>query len=112
MGRKLEKSEWRPYFDRMSKGLVGKRAEIEVASLNLGDQIAVEWVPLIGIVYDLKDDIVEVALEDVDHLVWKPRTIYVEEEAGSLAGVEVIDAEGTHQIVKLRDPLALPAPLH
>ncbi len=33
MAEKLEKLQWRGYFDRVSKALVGKRAEIEVASL-------------------------------------------------------------------------------
>ena len=42
MAKKLEKSMWRPYFDDISKVLAGKRAEIEVAALNLGDQIEVE----------------------------------------------------------------------
>ena len=44
--RTLEKQEWHGYFDRISRGLLGKRAEIEVASLELGDQIEAEWVPL------------------------------------------------------------------
>jgi hypothetical protein len=35
------------FFDRVSKGISGKQAEFEVASLDLGDQIA-EWVPLIA----------------------------------------------------------------
>ncbi len=38
-------------------------AEIEVASLELGNQIEAEWLPLIGLVYDHKDNSVEVALE-------------------------------------------------
>lgn len=112
MGRKLEKSEWRVYFDRMAKGLGGKRAEVDVASLGLGDQVAARWVPLIGIVYDHKDDLVEVALEGLDHMIWKPRVIYVEDEAGELTSLEVVDADGTRQIVKLKDPVALPAPAH
>ena len=37
--RQLPQSQWRVFFDRMSKALLGKRAEIEVASLDLGDQI-------------------------------------------------------------------------
>ena len=35
----VPQSEWRPFFDRMSKALLGKWAEIDVASLDLGDQI-------------------------------------------------------------------------
>jgi hypothetical protein len=107
--RKLEKSEWRAFFDRVSKLLVGKRAEIEVASLSLGDQIEAKWLPLIGITYDPKDDIVEVALEGVDHLIPKPREIYVEGGPIGLDSVEIIDANGTKQIVQLRDPLMLPS---
>ena len=32
-------AEWRGFFDRLSKAALGKRADIEVASLNLGDQV-------------------------------------------------------------------------
>ena len=110
MAKQLEKSQWRTYFDRMSKALVGKRAEIEVASLKLGDQIQAEWLPLLGISYDPKDDIIEIALEGVDHLIPKPREVYVEENGLKLSSLEVIDAEGTHQIIVLKDPMMLPAP--
>jgi hypothetical protein len=47
--RKLDKSQWRTFFDRLSKTLEGKQAEIEVASLSLGDQVEAEWLPLRGI---------------------------------------------------------------
>jgi len=110
MARQLEKSQWHAYFDRMSKALVGKRAEIAVASLKLGDQIAAEWLPLRGISYDPKNDVIEIALEGVDHLIHKPREIYVEEQGLELSSLEVVDAEGARQIVVLRDPLMLPAP--
>jgi hypothetical protein len=49
MARELEKSQWRAYFDRMSEALAGERAEIEVVSLELGDEIEAEWLPLIDI---------------------------------------------------------------
>jgi Family of unknown function (DUF5335) len=110
MAKKLEKSEWRAYFDTMSKALVGKRAEIEVASLKIGDRIAAEWLPLLGISYDPKDDVIDIALDGLDHLINKPREVYVEESGLSLSSLEIIDAEGVSQIIVLRDPLMLPAP--
>ena len=73
--RKLDKKEWHAFFDGVTKMLEGKQAEIEVAALHLGDQIAATWLPLIGITYDPEDDIVEVALEGLDHLIAKPRAI-------------------------------------
>jgi hypothetical protein len=51
--RKLDKSQWRTFFDRLSKTLEGKQAEIEVASLSLGDQVEAEWLPLHGITWML-----------------------------------------------------------
>jgi hypothetical protein len=107
---KLEKTAWRPYFDNMSKVLEGKRAEVELAALELGDQIEAEWLPLVGISYDPKDDLIDIALEGIDHMIRRPREVYVDQDAILLTSMEVIDADDVHQIVKLRDPLMLPPP--
>jgi hypothetical protein len=108
--RKLDKTQWRTFFDRLSTTLEGKQAEIEIASLRLGDQVEAHWLPLLGIAYDPNDDIVEVALEGLDHLIPKPRELYAEEGPGGLTALEIIDADDVKQIVKLRDPLMLPSP--
>jgi hypothetical protein len=98
--------------DAMSKALGGtKRAEVEVASLKLGDQIEAEWLPLTGIVYDPKDNLIEVVLDKhLDHLIYKPREVFVDAEAVLLKSVEVVDEDGTRQIIKLRDLLMLLPP--
>jgi len=108
--RKLDKSQWRTFFDRLSKTLEGKQAEIEVASLSLGDQVEAEWLPLHGITYDPNDDLVEVALERLDHMIRKPREIYLEDWIRGLTTIEIFDADGTKQVVKLREPLMLASP--
>jgi hypothetical protein len=108
--RKLEKRRWRTFFDGITKMLEGKQAEIEIASLRLGDQVEAEWLPLLGIGYDPKDDIVEVALEGLDHLIPNPCGIYIEDGEQGFLAFEVVDADDARQIIKLRDPLALPAP--
>lgn len=107
---KLEKSAWQPYFDKISKTIDGKRAEVEVDSLAIGVQIEAEWLPLIGITYDPKDDILDVAMEGLDHMIHKPRELYIDQEALELLSIEVIDTDDVRQIIKLRDPLMLPPP--
>ena len=113
INRKVEKAEWKQFFDVLSKQVEGAHAEIEVASLELGDQIEAEWLPLIGSVYDHKDNSVEIALEAsqrevVDHIIREPREIYFAEDGRQFMGLDIIDLEGTHHIVKLKDPLMLP----
>ena len=107
---KSQKAEWSPFFDHLSKTLAGSQVEIDVGSLNLGGRVQANWIPLIGLVYDPKDDLVEVALEGLDHLIRGPREIHVEEGDGQLVSIEIIDAEGARQIIKLKEPLLLPAP--
>ena len=106
--KKLEKGQWQEFFDRVSKVLEGKQAEIEIASLSLGDQVQAKWLPLLGLVYGHKDDLVEVALEGLDHMIRKPRAIYVDIGEGGLATIEIEDGEGSKQLIRLRDPLMLP----
>jgi Family of unknown function (DUF5335) len=108
--RKLDKAQWRPFLERATKMLEGKQAEIEVASLALGDQIEAEWLPLLGLAYDPKDDLIEIALEGLDHMIRKPRELYVEDGTAGLMSLEIVDAEDVAQIVKFREPLMLPPP--
>jgi hypothetical protein len=104
----LPQSDWRGFFDRMSKALLGKWAEIEVASLDLGDQIVAEWIPLLGITYDARNDLLDVALDRSNHLIRHPRAIVVEQTSAGLASVAVEDEDGARQVVRLKDPLMLP----
>jgi hypothetical protein len=108
--QKLEKAKWRSFLDTLSKLLEAKVAEIEVASLDLGDQVQAKWLPLLGITYDPEDDIVEVALDGLDHMIHKPREIYLENGAEELASLEIVDSDGVKQIVKFKDQLMLPTP--
>ncbi len=108
MVRKLEKQQWQAFLDQLSKALIGKRAEIEIGSLALGEQIEAEWLPLIGLVYDPKSDQIEIALENLDHLISRPRELYFEEDGGQLSSLAVIDSDGAKQIVRFKDALLLP----
>jgi len=107
----IDRDRWAPFLETITNSLIGKQAEIEVVSLNLGDQIEAEWTPLIGLTYDHKNDLIAIALEGLDHMVRSPRELYVDYAVGELAtAIEIVDADDTRQIVRFRDPLALPAP--
>ena len=108
--RRLEKPEWRPFLDFLSKLLEAKEAEIEVASLAFGDRQQAKWPPLIGITYDPNDDIVEIALEGLDHKIHRPREIYLQNGGAALESIEILDADGGKQIIKPKNEPILPPP--
>ena len=106
--RALPKSEWKAYFDHLSKNLIGERAEVEIAGLASGGHIEARWVPLIGITYESKGDVLEIALERLDHPIRRPRNIVVTDSPEGLESMEVVDSEGRKQVVKLMKPLRYP----
>lgn len=109
--RSINKAEWEAFCAAVSKMLDGRTAEIEVASLDLGDQIVKEWAPLIGITYDPEDDIIDIALEDdVDHIVDHPQELIADIDDMSINAIQITDADGRRHLVRLRDALMLPRP--
>ncbi|HEY2446520.1 MAG TPA: DUF5335 domain-containing protein [Rhizomicrobium sp.] len=110
MIRKIEKANWQIFLDRLSKELAGNAVEVEVDGLDLGSHIEAEWVPLVGLTYDHKDDLIEIALEGLDHTVRHPRELYVDENGGKVESLGIVE-ENT-QIVRFREPLLLPSPEH
>jgi hypothetical protein len=106
----LAKAQWQAYFDRISKALGAKRVQIEVTGLGLGDQIEADWIPLVGLSYDPKNDVLAVIAEGLDHLIRHPKQIHIDQEVDWLLSLEAIDAEDIRHIILLKDPLSLPAP--
>lgn len=107
--RTVPRSEWRTFFDGVAHAVIGKRVEVEAASLEIGDQIVTDWVPLLGITYDSQDDLLDIALTGLNHLIRQPREIQVQEGPGGLQTIAVVSADGAKRILHLKDPLMLAA---
>ncbi len=111
----LDKSVWESYLNRFSKALGACLTEVEVAGLDIGDQIETEWITLNGISYDPKDDIVAVDMtsrddKHVEHLIHKPVELVLQESDGGVSSITIIDTSARKQIIHLKKPLLLPAP--
>jgi hypothetical protein len=106
--RMLDKKRWHLFLDHVTRERNGRHVEIEAASPKFGDQIVVSWRELIGIAYDPRNDVLEVALVGLDHLVRAPREIYIDGPPVGWRTMAVLDAEGVLRIVRLREPLLLP----
>jgi hypothetical protein len=106
--RKLERSEWKAYFDRMTRTLALTNVDIRVDGLDLGDQLQVEHVPLAGISYDPGDGAIHVDTERLHHAIPDPKAVFVQEQGPEVRCIEVIDREGHQQLIELTKALALP----
>src|SRR5690554_902838 len=97
----ITRNEWKPYFDSVTETLVGKRAEVEVASLELGDQIVAESLPLLGITYDTQNDLLDIALggqNQLTHLIRHPLRIEVTEDGNEIRNIAVATEDGVQVI--------------
>jgi hypothetical protein len=106
--RRLERSEWAEFCTYASRGWVGRWADIEVASHQIGSQVEARRLPLFGMSYDPKDDVLELLVGELRHLIWAPREFYVDEPPLGIVCLQIIDADGIQDIVTLREPLMLP----
>lgn len=69
--RRLERSEWPSFCLRASRYFLGKRAEIEALSLEIGRQVAALRMPILGIDYDPRSDVMQILLRDLEHLIYR-----------------------------------------
>ncbi len=104
----LSSERWQPFFDRMSKTLEGRPVRVEVTSLAIGDQIEAESLALLGITYEPRDDVIELALEGLHHIIRSPLQVFVQHEGTQMASIEIVDAAGEKQIISLVEPVLLP----
>lgn len=93
--RKIEKAEWRTYFDSFtSKHLKDSTPEftrIEVLSADMGAQLECGKEKLLGLTYDPKDDAFEAEFSDFTHRILHPQEIHVLEDArGLVTGIQVL----------------------
>jgi len=106
--KKLEKGHWGTYLDQFSKQLPVQLAEVMVESLKLGSQVEAKWLRVFSVNYDHKDDIIVISLDGLEHIIHRPKTIFIDDSDGIVTSLEVIDVDDTHHLVQFRKPLAQP----
>jgi hypothetical protein len=110
MSLELKHEDWSAFLHWVTETLAGALTEIEVVSLAIGHQVQTEWVTLLGVAYDDKDDLVELVLPGLDHMIHHPRQIFVDEDAFGLIAIDIVDRDGVHEIIRFKHPLLLASP--
>lgn len=105
--RKINKAEWPKYFnDYFHKFLKDKQpeyVELRILSKESGNQPEIEWTPLRGISFDPKNDLLDLSVDKLDHLIYHPVEIYVDDEKdGMINSMEITNKEGDKEIIEIR----------
>jgi hypothetical protein len=95
------------YFDSFSKHFLMQEStvatDVEVLTSELGDQFAAEGARLMGISYDPRSRSIDIEMEGDDHRVYNPSEVWVvEEEDGFLKVIEMVQTDGTREVVRIR----------
>ena len=105
--KQIPNQQWKDYFDRFTKRYLRddrpESATIEVLSPALGDQVEVQAAHLLGLTFDPRSQALEVLLENMDHLVYKPKKISViEDEDGFIPSIEIVRDDDSKEILTVR----------
>ena len=77
--------------------------DVEVIEPELGSQLAMHGVRLLGVTYDPSTDELDFAVETGDHRIYSPGEVWViEERDGFISAVGVIRTDGTREVVSVR----------
>lgn len=109
--QEIRKDHLEDYFNHFSTIMPAELVEIEVAGLDIGDQVEAEWLPLNGISYDPKDDAVVVDLGDgrIEHLISRPVEVVVDEGVSGINSISIRDGDDKLHVLRLKEPRALPS---
>ena len=104
----IDKATWAAFCERLSPALAEKQAKIQVESLAVGDQVAADWKPIIGISYDEKDDVFSVAVPGLDHVIRGPTSLDVRRSGTAVESLAVRDGQDALHVIQFRDLVHLP----
>lgn len=107
----IEKTNWKRFLEVVATHIEGKQVEMEVASLDIGDQIVENWTRIRGISFDPKKNVLFIHTDELDHMIPSPREIVVGEEGGTIIkSISIKSANDSVEIIQFREPLLLEGP--
>ena len=105
---RIDRNEWTEKLAEVSRHLEKAPVMIEVDALNIGSQVEVSHAPLLGLDYDHKSDVIEIDVEGLEDLVYKPTAVWFTWEGPELHSIEIEDASGEKHIIRFEKLLPLP----
>jgi len=106
----IKTQDWASQLNKISKTLENRDVNIEVFGMDVGAQLQVDSVHLKGLTYDTRDDVVEISLDNYQHIIPQPTAIYMTSENDSIESIqsiEFVDGRDRKQLLTFVEPLLL-----
>ena len=100
--RKIPKEQWQAFCDELSHRLKHEDLKLEIAGLEVGDQIQEERGPIMGLTYEARRDEMFVLSPSLEHQIVAPVEVLLEEDGDLLRSVTVQDRAGVLHTIRLR----------
>lgn len=108
--RALSQDAWEGYFQAMTRSLKASNVSVNIVSAHLGDQTEIDNVLLHGMSYSARSDQLSIYLQQANHVIFHPQSIWVDDQINGLRTVMVIDAERNQHLITFQDVLELNPP--
>lgn len=105
--REIPRGQWQQYFDAFTRQHLRETpgvVTVEAMSNEIGDQVLATGARLSGLTYDPHGEALEALLEGDDHLVFRPKEVWVLEgdRADTIATFEFVREDGTKEILHVQ----------
>lgn len=109
-----DRSTWQALLDQITLGRRGQPVTIEIMDDDLGDQTPAHRLPLDSITFDVRDDVIVVALQGLAadrgvvlrHIVSAPRSLDLLEQPHDTLVLRVVDAADVQTLFVLTPDLS------
>lgn len=105
----VDRSNWKSFFDFVSKQTRSLDMEIWIASLEIGDQMEADWVRSEGFSYEPRTDNLCLHTAAMDHNIQSPKTIVIGGYGPVIRSISITDAADRLQLIRFREPLQIGA---
>ncbi|MCB0719501.1 MAG: DUF5335 family protein [Bacteroidetes bacterium] len=105
--KKIDKGEWMSFFSALAQDHRRRKqvdyAEVRIMSREIGVQKEVSWLPLIGITYDQRNDVIDLSVENMNHMIQHPKEVFVDDGGnGHVRSIEVMRNDGIVELIEIR----------
>lgn len=103
----VPKEHWQEFFQTISRDFRDHRMDVEVAGLDVGDQLEEAYVPLDGFSYEPISDTLFVHSPAHAHEIFRPMEVGVVHDGAAIGCISIVDTAGRVHTVRFKTELML-----